>query len=335
MPSNIIVSPNGRAKLVDMGLARMAEAQTDKGLTASGVTLGTFDYISPEQAIEPRNADVRSDIYSLGCTFYHLLTGQPPVPEGTAAKKLHHHQQVPPVDPRELNPAIPDELVAVLGKMMAKEPRDRYQRPEQLIQHLLVIANKLQMPADSSSQEAMLFVDAPLPQPPRFSPVLAAVAAVAAVAILAVILGTGARDPRPLPIAAAPRSGEPNPTPAGAPPTPPERTTIDRAPKIAANELELQRLLKDPSVEEIHLTADEYTLDNSASVDSIPMLTANRSVKIVGKPRGNKGRSTLRWKTDMALGHSPDENPAVLNISAPSPGVQVKLENLAFAAPLV
>src|SRR5206468_4251971 len=98
-PSNIIVTPEGRAKIVDMGLARSA----DGGVTQSGVTLGTFDYISPEQAIEPRNADVRSDIYSLGCTFYHLLTGQPPVPEGTAAKKLHHHQQVPPVDPRELN----------------------------------------------------------------------------------------------------------------------------------------------------------------------------------------------------------------------------------------
>src|SRR6202011_1572783 len=75
-PSNIIISPTGRAKLVDMGLARSMERQDDKGLTQSGVTLGTFDYISPEQALEPREADVRSDIYSLGCTFYHLLTGQ-------------------------------------------------------------------------------------------------------------------------------------------------------------------------------------------------------------------------------------------------------------------
>ena len=93
-PSNIIITPNGRAKLVDMGLARSLGPQDDIGLTQSGVTLGTFDYISPEQALEPREADVRSDIYSLGCTFYHMLTGQPPVPEGTAAKKLHHHQHV-------------------------------------------------------------------------------------------------------------------------------------------------------------------------------------------------------------------------------------------------
>src|SRR5262249_10405539 len=73
-PSTIIIPPDGRAKLVDMGLARTLTPQIDHGLTPSGVTLGTFDYISPEQALEPRDADVRSDIYSLGCTAYHMLT---------------------------------------------------------------------------------------------------------------------------------------------------------------------------------------------------------------------------------------------------------------------
>src|SRR5262249_30459036 len=142
-PSNIIVTADGRAKLVDMGLARSLEPHGDNALTQSGVTLGTFDYISPEQALEPRDADVRSDIYSLGCTFYHMLTGNPPVPEGTAAKKLHHHQHELPVDPRQLNAEVPDEVAAVLVRMMAKDPRNRYQQPEQLEQHLLLLAQKL------------------------------------------------------------------------------------------------------------------------------------------------------------------------------------------------
>src|SRR5262249_9455359 len=166
-------------------------------VTQSGVTLGTFDYISPEQALEPRSADVRSDIYSLGCTFYHLLTGVPPVPDGTAAKKLHHHQNIPPEDPRKFNQTIPDELVGVLGRMMAKEPRDRYQRPEELYQHLWSVAQSLNLAGEAGSQERVLFVDAPMPNPSRLSPVLLSVAAVAAVAILAVVLGIGGAGGRP------------------------------------------------------------------------------------------------------------------------------------------
>src|SRR5205814_4655499 len=123
----------------DMGLARHRDGSAD-GLTQSGMTLGTFDYVSPEQALEPRTADPRSDIYSLGCTFYHVLTGHPPVPEGTAAKKLHHHQHVPPPDPRAANPAVPDDLALVLGRMMAKDPDHRYQRPEDLVHDLLELA---------------------------------------------------------------------------------------------------------------------------------------------------------------------------------------------------
>jgi serine/threonine protein kinase len=169
-PSNIIITPTGRAKLVDMGLARSLEPHNDKALTQSGVTLGTFDYISPEQALEPRDADTRSDIYSLGCTFYHMLTGQAPVPEGTAAKKLHHHHHVPPIDPRQLNPEIPDEVAAVLARMMAKDPKDRYQRPLHLVQHLMQVAQKVG--AADDVPEGVLFVDAPLPNAPRKRPLL-------------------------------------------------------------------------------------------------------------------------------------------------------------------
>src|SRR5262249_38717097 len=133
--------PGGRAKIVVMGLARHRDGAAD-GLTQSGVTLGTFDYISPEQALEPRAADPRSDIYSLGCTFYHVLTARAPVPDGTAALNLHPPQNAPPQAPRDLNPAVPDAVARVLGRMMAKDPAHRYQRPDELVRDLLELARR-------------------------------------------------------------------------------------------------------------------------------------------------------------------------------------------------
>jgi serine/threonine protein kinase len=188
-PSNIIVTPTGRAKLVDMGLARNLERRGEVDLTQSGMTLGTFDYISPEQALEPREADMRSDIYSLGCTLYHLLTGQTPVPEGTPAKKLYHHQHLAPTDPRQIDPAIPDEIVMILSKMMAKSPKDRYQRPIHLVHHLMQVAQKVGAADDLA--EGVLFVDTPLPGHPRSRPFLfigMALAALVAVTMLLTLL---------------------------------------------------------------------------------------------------------------------------------------------------
>ena len=107
-PSNVLITADGQAKLVDMGLARLNQvAQADDDLTASGVTLGTFDYISPEQARDPRSADVRSDMYSLGCSFFYMLTGRPPFPDGTVLQKLLQHQGDHPPDPRSVRPELP------------------------------------------------------------------------------------------------------------------------------------------------------------------------------------------------------------------------------------
>ena len=160
-PSNIILTPQGRAKLVDMGLARRFERQTDVGLTQTGMTLGTFDYISPEQARDPRDVDVRSDLYSLGCTLFHMLAGQPPFPGGTVLQKLLQHQEEPPPDIRTLNPAVPADLARVLTKLMAKDRDRRYQSPEQLVRDLLTVASQQGLSLSLSRGEAPAWMSKP------------------------------------------------------------------------------------------------------------------------------------------------------------------------------
>lgn len=171
-PSNILLATDGKAKLVDMGLARTTALDRSQGdQTASGTTLGTFDYISPEQAHDPREADVRSDIYSLGCTLYFLLTGQPPFPEGTALQKLLMHGTKMPDDPRFFRDDLSDPLIAILKKMMAKKPRDRYQTPEDLAHDLRMLAkldnlawsSELAESALASTQSRRSWLEALLP----------------------------------------------------------------------------------------------------------------------------------------------------------------------------
>jgi len=159
-PSNIVVTPHGRAKLVDMGLARRFERgkDDDDGLTQPGTTLGTFDYISPEQARDPRDVDIRSDLYSLGCTIYHMLTGSPPFPEGTVTQKLLQHQKEPAPDVRASNPSVPADLAAIVSKLMAKERDRRYQTPELLVRDLLTVAGALGL--RSVSPEGLVWMSA-------------------------------------------------------------------------------------------------------------------------------------------------------------------------------
>lgn len=142
-PSNLLVMQDGRAKLVDMGLARLHQVESSaEDLTATGVTLGTFDYISPEQARDPRDTDVRSDLYSLGCTFYYMLTGMPPFPEGTVLQKLLSHSSESPPDPRDLRADLPEEISAITMKLMAKLPSQRYQRPNELTAELMKLCEE-------------------------------------------------------------------------------------------------------------------------------------------------------------------------------------------------
>ena len=139
-PSNVLIGDDGDVKLVDMGLARSDNLELSEDMTASGVTLGTFDYISPEQALDPRDADTRSDIYSLGCTFYYMVTGEAPYTGGTMLQKLLSHGNAPLPDPRALRSELPDEFVAVMHRMMAKDPKMRYQNASDLLGDLSELA---------------------------------------------------------------------------------------------------------------------------------------------------------------------------------------------------
>ncbi|MEM9185702.1 MAG: serine/threonine-protein kinase [Planctomycetota bacterium] len=152
-PSNILVTNAGQAKLVDMGLARLhqSEAHDQHDLTATGATLGTFDYIAPEQARDPREADIRSDIYSLGCTLYFLLVGRPPFPDGTALQKLLQHQADQPPDIRTERPDVPRGLARVLERMLAKRPASRHADPVELMRDLLALAQPMGLAASGSA----------------------------------------------------------------------------------------------------------------------------------------------------------------------------------------
>ena len=150
-PSNIIVSDDGRVKIVDLGLARRDSPDSVCDITVAGSTLGTFDYLAPEQARDPRQADIRSDIYSLGCTLYHMLTGRPPYPEGTAMQKMLDHQGKQAPDPARINKQVPEEIADIVLTMMKTDPVDRYQIPGELLSDLIEVATEMGLegvPAD-------------------------------------------------------------------------------------------------------------------------------------------------------------------------------------------
>jgi serine/threonine-protein kinase len=134
-PANILVMQDGTAKLTDLGLAKSTAATAAK-LTQTGITMGTPHYISPEQAMGSSDLDVRSDIYSLGATLYHLVTGRVPFEGSSPAVIVAKHLTEELTNPKDIVPEVSQGLVRVLEKMLAKDRDDRYSDPGQLVADL-------------------------------------------------------------------------------------------------------------------------------------------------------------------------------------------------------
>ncbi|MFO0910911.1 MAG: serine/threonine-protein kinase [Isosphaeraceae bacterium] len=124
-PSNIMITPDGDAKVLDLGLARAVEE--DRPLTRPNIVVGTLDYVSPEQIVNASGADRRSDLYSLGCTLYFALAGRPPFEGGDMVNKIVKQRMDDPEPLEKVARGVPASFSAIVKKLMAKNPDERYQ----------------------------------------------------------------------------------------------------------------------------------------------------------------------------------------------------------------
>lgn len=145
-PANLLLDQKGIVKILDMGLARFddslssTEGAANAGLTTTGTIMGTVDYMSPEQALDTKHADARSDIYSLGVTLFYLLTGRVPFVGDTIMKKLLAHREDPIPSLCEIRSDIPAELDVALNRLLAKKPAERFQTMDEVAAALQSIA---------------------------------------------------------------------------------------------------------------------------------------------------------------------------------------------------
>ena len=153
-PARARAARQGLVKVSDFGLARLQAPEDHDGtgtiLTRPNTVMGTPDYLSPEQARNLHKTDIRSDLYSLGGTLYFLLTGRVPFPGGNALEKLIRHNTEEPTPLEELRPEVPPAVAAIVRKLMAKHPADRYQTPAELVEALEPFSVSGPTPWDSS-----------------------------------------------------------------------------------------------------------------------------------------------------------------------------------------
>jgi len=156
-PHNLMLTRKGQVKILDFGLARLASETRatlttlrmdgHADLTRLGDIMGTPAYMAPEQIASPHDADIRADLYSLGCTLYFLLTGQPPFADDSAVDVLYSQQHHVPRPVSAWRDDVPADLVAILDKMLAKQPADRYQTPAEFVKAITPVLRIKATPA--------------------------------------------------------------------------------------------------------------------------------------------------------------------------------------------
>jgi eukaryotic-like serine/threonine-protein kinase len=165
-PGNILVTPDGIAKLSDLGLAFCLNDQDDPRM---GKIVGTADYLSPEQIKAPLEVTEASDIYSLGCTLYYAVTGKVPYPGGTTKSKARRHLDETPWHPRRFNEEVSDEFVDLIGDMMEKNPAERIQTAKEVIERLSPWAKEEDV-SISESDSRRRWMAAPVPSDQETDP---------------------------------------------------------------------------------------------------------------------------------------------------------------------
>lgn len=145
-PGNLLVDRSGAVKILDFGLALLdgdeAAEEFSLAMIFGHSCLGTADYIAPEQSLDSYSVDSRADIYSLGCTLYVALSGKLPYPMASSCQKLEGHRLRPPPPLRTVAKNVPEEVIAIVEKMMAKRPEDRFQTMAEIVSALTPFARR-------------------------------------------------------------------------------------------------------------------------------------------------------------------------------------------------
>lgn len=237
-PGNVLLASDGGVKVTDFGIARVASSEP---LTVTGSVMGTASYLSPEQA-RGGEIDARSDVYSLGCVLYEMLTGKTPFDGETPLAIAYKHVEEEPLPPSSVNPAVPTELEAVVRKAMSKDPADRYVSAAEMARDLRTAAPTAPIEpaaAPSSDRTEILPVSpqgpkttAPLPETVtrrmrrRWWPFAAVAAALAAIGVV-LALTLGRESPIPTSPSTSPPTSPASPSPATT--TPPPAVSLEAA----------------------------------------------------------------------------------------------------------